>query len=126
MPRRSFSRVEVIGFIANEPTLRYTQEGRAVINLRILENERFKQGEEWVQRTHGHNTEFWGDYAEIVAKHARKGGYARVVGTLRYRDIEGQQYAKEARIVGDEFDALDRAPNDETASDAADSQAPNF
>lgn len=113
MPRRSSSRVEIIGFIGNEPTLRYTQEGRAVINLRVLENERYKQGDEVVQRTHAHPIEFWGNEAEHVAKFARKGGYVRVIGALRYRDIEGQQFAKEARIVGAEFDALDRAERDE-------------
>lgn len=125
MARRSECRVQLIGFIANDPTLRYTQEGTPVINLRVMENESWKDASgERRERSHAHDVVFWGDFAEkVVSKLAEKGSYVLIRGPLRYRDIPGQQYEKAGEIKGDEFILLD-GPRDKDATAARPAERP--
>lgn len=117
MARKSRSTVQLIGFIANEPVLRYTQEGTAVINIVVIENETWKEGEETKERSHRHQAVFWGKYAETVAKIAEKGTYCLIEGSLRYRPIEGEQYKQEAEVKGENYILLD-GPRDRDGAGA--------
>lgn len=109
MSRRSFGRFDVLGFIANDPVLRRTGAGEPVINLRIIENTAYTPaGGTRVENAHAHNVTFWGKFAEeVIAKLAHRGSYVLVRGDIRYKDIEGQEFAKETDLRGDEFFLLD-------------------
>lgn len=72
--------VTVVGAIT-EPTLRFTQNGKAVASFNIAQNNRVKDGEQWVD---GEPTWFrvsvWDTQAENVVESLHKGDRVLVMG----------------------------------------------
>ena len=88
----------LLGNLAAEPELRFTQGGQAVLHLRLATNERFKGRDgEWQERTDFHNVVVWGKRGEALAKILNKGSSLFVEGSLRtssYDDREGNKRYK--------------------------------
>lgn len=109
-----------IGRLGKEPDLKYTPQGKAVMNLSIACTEKWKDNEktEWV------NLIFWDKLAEISAKYLHKGSLIFVSGKLQttsYDDKEGVKRYK-TEVVAHDMKMLDgkkdhEAPVDRPASD---------
>jgi single-strand DNA-binding protein len=95
------NRVMLIGNLGQDPELRYTQGGQAVLNLRIATNESYlnRDGERQ-ERTEWHSVTVWGKRGEALGKLLSKGKQIFVEGRLQTRSWEdkqggGKRYATE-------------------------------
>ena len=96
--------IELIGRLGQDPELRHTNSGKAVVNLSLATNE--KKGQEDV--TSWHRITFWEKKAEIVNQYCSKGSKIRVTGCLQYRnytDKDGNSRTA-AEIDGNELTLL--------------------
>lgn len=99
----SLNKVMLIGNLGADPELKHIGDNRAVANLSIATNEKFKKKDgELQERTEWHRVTVWGEQAENCAKYLAKGRSVYVEGRLQTRMYEkdGQKhYATE--IVAD-------------------------
>ena len=88
----SKNNAEVIGFLGNDPEVRYSTSGNGVANLRVATSERRKNKDgEYEDHTEWHAVVVLGKQVEHVAK-LRKGAYILVEGRLqtrKWQDKEG-------------------------------------
>ena len=88
----SKNNAEVIGFLGNDPEVRYAPSGNGVANLRVATSERRKNKDgEYEDHTEWHAVVVLGKQVEHVAK-LRKGAYILVEGhlqTRKWQDKEG-------------------------------------
>ena len=88
----SKNNAEVIGFLGNDPEVRYSPSGNGVANLRVATSERRKNKDgEYEDHTEWHAVVVLGKQVEHVAK-LRKGAYILVEGRLqtrKWQDKEG-------------------------------------
>jgi len=79
------NRIELAGYLANKPQVRYMPSGTPVANVRMAEGYRYtdrnNQGQE---HTNWHNLVFYGDLADIAVTY-EKGENIFVEGTLQTR-----------------------------------------
>ena len=90
----SHQTVIVVGTVAKDPDIRYSQAGKAVANLSIPTSEKWtdKQSGEKQERTEWHNCTMFGRLAEIVDQYVNKGTKLYVEGKLQtdeWNDKEG-------------------------------------
>jgi single-strand DNA-binding protein len=86
--------VTIVGNLADDPELRYTQAGVAVANVRVAVNQRFfnKDTNAWDERLDGFFTcNVWREYAENVAESLHRGDRVLVTGRLRSRSYEDKE-----------------------------------
>lgn len=81
--------VTMIGNLTDDPELRFTQGGAAVVNFRIASNRRYKDKNGQDQE----DTTFmavnaWRDLAENAAESLKKGDRAVVIGRIKVRSYE--------------------------------------
>lgn len=89
------NKVFLIGNLGQNPELRYTQSGQAVLSLRMATNERFKNRDgEWQDRAEWHTVVVWGKRAEGLSKVVVKGTQLFVEGRLQTRSWEDKQGQK--------------------------------
>lgn len=97
------NKVELVGSLGADPELRYTQNGRAVLNFRMATSEKWKEaGGAQKEKTSWHTCVVWGDKATEYAEHLHKGTYVRVEGSLEtstYDDKDGNKRYKTEVIV---------------------------
>ena len=98
--------VTVVGNIS-EPELRFTPDGKAVLNFSIADNHRKKQGNEWTDDgTTWRKVTVWEDKAETLANALSKGDRVIVVGSERMKQFTardggtGQSLEVTAKHVG--------------------------
>ncbi len=95
------NRVTLLGRAANDPNLRYTPSGRAVLNLRIATSHSYQKDKEWVDVPQFTTCVFWGRQAEIIDEQIDKGNYLYVEGRLQTRSWDGddgrKRYATEVQ-----------------------------
>lgn len=104
------NRADAIGNVTRDPELRTTTSGQRVLTLGVATNERWKSratGEDQ-ERTEYHNVVCWGDLAEHVAKHVRKGQKVHVAGRVQSRSWQTPQGSKRVttEIVADNVTLL--------------------
>ena len=83
----SLNQCNFIGNVGGDPSIRYTQDGKAVANLSIAVTEKWKDKEhtEWVKCV------FWGKLAEIVEKYIHKGSKVFISGRMQTRKWEDKE-----------------------------------
>ncbi len=115
MARRCVNKVELIGFVGEDPVTRYSGGGDAVATLSVATTESWKDkvSGEKKERTEWHRCVAYDKFAEnVVGKLPKKGSYVRVEGSLRTRkwqDKAGQdRYTTE--LVLSDLIMLDPAP----------------
>ena len=81
----TLNRAEVIGYLGQDPDLRYTSAGTAVANLSVATDESYEKDDETVDRTEWHRITCWDSLAEVVSEHLQKGARVYVAGTLQTR-----------------------------------------
>ncbi|MDE2895578.1 MAG: single-stranded DNA-binding protein [Chloroflexota bacterium] len=82
---RTINRVELLGRVGNDPELRQTQGGTAVVQLRLATDRRRENGSD---ETDWHNVVCWAKQAEAVAVYVRKGERVYVSGRLQQQSWE--------------------------------------
>ena len=89
------NRVMLLGNLGQDPELRYTQSGSAVLNIRLATTESYMDREgNRQERTDWHNVVVWGKRAEGLSKFLRKGSSIFVEGSLRTSSFEGRDGQK--------------------------------
>ena len=91
---RTINRVELLGRVGNEPELRRTQNGTAVVQLRLATDRRNGSGE---SQTDWHTAVCWDKQAEAVAEYVRKGERVYVAGRLNHHTWETDSGERRSR-----------------------------
>jgi len=102
----SINIVAVSGNVTNEPELRSTSSGMAILDFGIAVNERRKNAKtgEWEDVPNYFDCTFFGKRAESISRFIRKGTYVVVGGHLRWsswQNNDGQRRSKVSIIVDD-------------------------
>lgn len=80
----SLNKLQIIGNLGADPELRFTPEGKAVVNLRIATNRSWPDGKGgWNEESIWFNATQWDDKAERLAEQLRKGDQVYVEGRLK-------------------------------------------
>lgn len=86
------NRVILIGNLGQDPELRHTTSGTAVLTLRLATTERYKDRDgEYREATQWHTVEVWGKRGEGLANVLAKGSQLCVEGSIRYDQWEDKQ-----------------------------------
>ncbi|EHP5545157.1 single-stranded DNA-binding protein [Salmonella enterica] len=87
MSVRGINKVILIGYLGQDPELRYMPNGGAVANLTLATSEtwRDKQTGEMRENTEWHRVVVFGKLAEIAGEYLRKGSQVYIEGQLRTR-----------------------------------------
>lgn len=90
--------VTLAGELGEEPELRFTQQNKPVLNLRLITTEDYtgRDGEQR-DRTDWHSVVVWGKRAEDLAAVLHKGAALYVEGQLRHSSYEGRDGQKRSR-----------------------------
>lgn len=124
MSKGTINKAILIGRLGNDPELRYTPAGDAVVNFSIATNRGWKDKEgNQQERTDWHKIVAWRKLAEICGEYFKKGNLVYVEGrieTSSYNDKEGNKkyttsiVANQAQILGSKSDAVkDKSSKDE-------------
>ena len=83
---QSLNKAMLIGNAGKDPELRYTTSGKAVCNMSIATNSKWKDSDgNLKEATEWHNLVLWGKSAEIFAQYVTKGKKVYVEGRLQTR-----------------------------------------
>ncbi len=95
--------VRILGNVTNDPDLRFTPSGTAVLSFSVATNRRYQKDNEWVDEPTFHNLVVWGQRAQSVAQRIKKGTRVHVSGRVQTRSWDGQDGKKNYRteIVAD-------------------------
>ncbi|MBN1558828.1 single-stranded DNA-binding protein [candidate division KSB1 bacterium] len=89
------NKVILIGRLGQDPELKYTPSGAAVLTLSIATNTSYKnQDGASVDNTEWNRVVMWRKLAEIIAQYAKKGSRVYVEGKLTTRSWDDQSGAK--------------------------------
>ena len=93
MKMASMSQTVIVGNLTDDPELRYTPNGAAVVKFRVAVNRRYKdQAGEWKDgETSYFSVNAWRTLAENVAETLTRGANVIVVGRLQQRSWETQE-----------------------------------
>ena len=95
----TLNKMMIIGNLGADPELRYTPSGKAVTNLRVAVNNRYRgQDGEWQEETQWFRVEVWDQAAERAAEQFRKGNKVFAEGQLRVREYEGNDGQKRSSV----------------------------
>lgn len=119
----TFARAELIGRIGNDPELKYTSAGQAVVKLSIAVDRPAKQGAE--AGTDWFNVTVWGKTAEFAAQYLGKGRKVYLAGRLAINEWEGKdgKTRRSPEITAAELIALDSRTGG-SKEEAADDEIP--
>ncbi|MBQ73206.1 MAG: single-stranded DNA-binding protein, partial [Planctomycetaceae bacterium] len=110
------NKVILIGNLGQDPELRNTNSGTAVVNLRIATNERRRNQEgQWDNHTEWHSVVAFGKTAENIGRFMKKGRQLYIEGRLqtrKWQDRDGnERYSTE--VVADNVRFLSNRGDDE-------------
>lgn len=92
----------LFGRIGSDPEMRTTGGGKEVLKFSLATTERYKQGDEWKERTDWHKCVLWGARASSLAKILHKGSLVMVMGSSQTRSWDGEdgkkQYMTECNV----------------------------
>ena len=106
-----FNEVFLLGRLARDPEIRYTQNGSAIANMTVATDESFTGSDgNKVERTEWHRVTVFGKAAENCGNYLGKGSLVHVEGSLatrKWQDQNGQdRYTTEIKAQRVQF--LDR------------------
>lgn len=81
----SVNKVILLGYVGNDPEIRYPEKDRVIATLSLATNEMNQGG---VETTEWHRLVFFGDTARIVERYVRKGTQMYVEGRLSTREYQ--------------------------------------
>ncbi len=107
---RSLNKAMLIGYVGQDPELRYTNSGTAVASFSIATSESWTSADgQKVEKTEWHNLVAWKKLAEIVGEYVKKGSKLFVEGRIQHRAYEDKNGVKRyvTEIVLDQMLMLD-------------------
>lgn len=112
------------GHLGQDPELRYTPSGSAVLTLSVADTSYWRDAatKEMKSRTEWHRVVIYGERAERLAEKAKKGFLFEVQGELRYRKYENAK--GETVNVAEIFASRTRILNSHTNSSNKPAEAP--
>lgn len=78
------------GNLGQDPELRHTQSGLAVLSFSLATSRRRKQGEQWIDETTWHRVKMFGTRAEALERHLSKGAKVIVHGRIHNYVVENE------------------------------------
>lgn len=120
------NRVLLLGNLAADPELRFTQGGQAVLNIRLATNESYLDKDKVRrERTDWHNVTVWGKRGETLAKILTKGLTIFVEGSLRTSsyDKDGQKVYRTDVVANNVILTGGRGSRSEPRDDSGDDQS---
>ena len=114
---RGINKVILIGNLGQDPDIRYTPAGAAVVNMSIATDEGYKdKSGQMVDKTEWHKVVVFGKLAEICGQYLKKGSKIYVEGKLQTRkwtNKEGQDvYTTEVVLdINGQMQMLDGKPD---------------
>ncbi|EEJ8284317.1 single-stranded DNA-binding protein [Salmonella enterica] len=96
MASRGLNKVQIIGYLGQDPEVRYLPNGKAVANLSLATSDTWKdkQTGEPKERTEWHRVVLYEKLADVAGEYLRKGALVYIEGELRTRkwtDQNGQE-----------------------------------
>jgi single-strand DNA-binding protein len=87
MASRGVNKVILVGYLGQDPEVRYMPSGGAVANLTLATSEQWrdKQSGEMKEQTEWHRVVVFGKLAEVAGEYLRKGAQVYIEGQLRTR-----------------------------------------
>lgn len=106
----SVNKVILLGFVGNDPDMRYPEKDRAIAYLSLATSE--LRGASHTETTEWHSLVFGGQNARIVERYVRKGTQLYVEGYLRTREYEDRLkiLRRKTEIIVEKFEILGRKP----------------
>ena len=104
----SLNKVLLMGYVGNDPEMRYPEKDRAIAYLSLATNE--IKGASQVEITECHSLVFGGQNARIVERYVRKGTQLFVEGFLRTREYEDRLkiVRRKTEIIVEKFEIIGR------------------
>tara|TARA_Y100000310_G_scaffold6425_1_gene7234 strand:- start:144 stop:503 length:360 start_codon:yes stop_codon:yes gene_type:complete len=85
----SVNKATIIGRLAQDPELKYTQTGSAVVNFTLVTNEKYKtKTAGTVEEAQFHKCFAWGKTAELIGEYLSKGRETYIEGKIKNRSYE--------------------------------------
>lgn len=121
----NMNRVFLAGNLTRDPEIRYTQAGKAIADLNLAINRRYKTSSgELKEDTCFVNIVAWERQAELAGEYLRKGSSVLVEGYLRLDQWEANgEKRSRLRVVADRIQFLDRLKKAEVG-DAPETSSP--
>jgi len=107
---KDLNKVMLIGRLGQDPELKYTQSGVAVVGFSLATGSKWKDQEgNWQERTEWHNLKAWRGLAETCSNYLKKGSKIYAEGRLETSNWEDENKKKhyKTEIVLDELIMLD-------------------
>jgi single-strand DNA-binding protein len=104
------NRVQLIGHLGQDPELKYTGSGAAVVNFSLATNENYKDANgQLVERTEWHRLVAYRKLAELFAEYLKKGSKVFMEGKLQTRSWDDKDGNKRytTEIIVEDFIFLD-------------------
>ncbi len=106
----SFSEIILIGHIGNDPTLRYTKNQTAILNISVGVPEKLspRSPKEQKPKTYWHRCRKWGKTAETLQPMLKKGDKVFLKGTLIYDNWQDKMgnFHKDAIVEIDHLEKM--------------------
>lgn len=107
----SVNKIIVIGNVGRDPEMRYTANGKTMVQFSLATNHRYQRPDgEWEEQTEWFRVVAWGQTGERVMERIQKGSQAYVEGRLQTRTWTGQdgKERKDVEIIANTIVSLDR------------------
>lgn len=108
----------IVGNLGSDPDLKFTQSGKAVVNVSVGDTPRRfnRDTNKWEDAgdTLWMRCELWGEDAEAVAQRLTKGSKVRVTGRLAQRSYDATDGSKRTvvELKADDISEIVKAPRD--------------
>lgn len=120
----SLNKVMLIGRLGRDPEIRYSQDGRAVVNFSMATSQQWSDRDsgEKKERTDWHRVVVFGKLAEICSQYLSKGRLVYIEGRLQTRSYEQDGVTKYiTEVVANDMQMLES----KNAAQFADNAAPS-
>ena len=117
----NINRVILTGNLTKDPELKTLDSGFAICSLRIANNTRKKEGENWVDKANYFDVTIFGRSGENAAKYLAKGRSVAIDGRLEWREWEDKDGNKRqsTEIIADNVQFLSSGGENGAAPSAA-------
>lgn len=105
----SVNKAILVGYVGNDPEVRYLDSGTPVANFSIATSENYtNRAGEKVSQTEWHNVVLWRSLAEVAEKYVKKGTQVYIEGRIRTRSWDDRDGNKRytTEIVADNMQLM--------------------